>query len=54
MTRCPHCGELTERTHECPTCFEVGCSNEDCIMLAGEGCECVACEDGSPCGVEED
>lgn len=42
-TRCPECGEVTEEILRCPNCQELGCMNEGCTMVDGEGEECLHC-----------
>lgn len=53
MTRCPHCEEMAESLRRCPTCLDLGCSNEDCLFPDENEDECLACAGGSPCDVDD-
>lgn len=52
MTRCPNCGAMAETLRRCPTCFDLGCTGEDCIFEDEED-ECLPCQvGGQPDDVE--
>ncbi len=54
MGECDYCGNECLRQLTCPTCGGEFCEHVDCLMPAGLGVECLACEEGSPCDVEDD
>lgn len=58
---CPYCGKVTPRVLTCPTCGGEFCEDSDCLMPAGSGVKCLACEESiaahgrnSPCDVDDD
>lgn len=51
---CDYCGNDCERQLVCPVCEGEFCEHAECMMPAGVGCMCLACEEGSPCDVEDD